>query len=152
MKIAYVNLIRDSSPGIEKRIEALANGAKQAGIDEIDFYYLNRSKHGIRGRIKFIKAKETVFPLNYYNFLFRRYQIIEQNVDLNRYDYIILRYPAADRSGIGSRPHVPGQALLGPACFGGLGQRLPFGHRGGPRKRTQSNRAGGCCIGTRFLQ
>lgn len=100
MKIAYVNFVKDSSPGVAKRIHAMASGALQAGIDDIDFFFLNRSASERKGHLYSIKINEAVFPVNYYQFLFRRYRLIQNITSLSEYDYIILRYLNGDPSGV----------------------------------------------------
>ena len=100
MKIAYITLMPGSVHGVEKRVHDLSVGALRAGLNNFDFFYLNKQKNNTTGTLKFIKLKERAVPLNYYDLLFRRYRIIEQSVNLDRYDYILLRYPSADPSGI----------------------------------------------------
>ncbi|MBC2694672.1 MAG: glycosyltransferase family 4 protein [Desulfobacteraceae bacterium] len=100
MKVAFIDFIKENSPGLGKRMNALADGARQAGIDNVDFYYLNRLKHDTGGIVRYIKFREKIFPFNYFDFFFRRYRIIEKSVNLKRYDFIILRYPFGDPSGV----------------------------------------------------
>jgi hypothetical protein len=99
MKIAYINFVKDGSSGIAKRMAAMASGAARAGIGNIDFFYLSRLTHPQARGIVAIKVKEALFPLNYYQFLFRRYHLIEQIPLLSDYDYLILRYLSGDPSG-----------------------------------------------------
>jgi len=100
MNIAYINFDKDDSPIVKKRMFALAQGAKNANIKNIEFIYLNSSRNGTSRSLELKKFKQNIFPFNYYDYFFRRYKIIEKSIDLQRYDYIILRYPAGDSSGI----------------------------------------------------
>lgn len=100
MKIAYISFVKDYSLVVEKRMHEMALGAKDAGIDDMDFYYLNRSRQETDELIRFVRIRENLFPFNYYGFLLRRYDIIEKSIHLKRYDYVILRYPNGDPSGI----------------------------------------------------
>lgn len=100
MKIAYISFVKDYSLVVEKRMHEMALAAKDAGIDDMDFYYLNRSRQETDELIRFVRIRENLFPFNYYGFLLRRYDIIEKSIHLKRYDYVILRYPNGDPSGI----------------------------------------------------
>jgi len=100
MNIAYIYFAKDDSPGVENRMFAMAQGAKNACLENIHFINLNILKHGTNRLIEFIKFKQKKFPLNYYDYFFRRYKILEKSINLQRYDFIILRYPAGDPSGI----------------------------------------------------
>ena len=100
MNIAYINFDKDDSPIVEKRMFALAQGAKNANIKNIEFFYLNSSRHGKSRSLELKKFKKKIFPFNYYDYFFRRYNIIEKSIDLQRYDFVILRYPVGDPSGI----------------------------------------------------
>jgi len=100
MNIAYINFAKDDSPGIEKRILEMAQGAKNASVENLHFINLNSSRHETGGLIELIKFKQKIIPFNYYDFIFCRYKIIEKNINLQKYDFIILRYPAGDPSGI----------------------------------------------------
>lgn len=100
MNIAYIYFAKDQSPGVENRMFAMAQGAKNACIENIHFINLNSSKHGTNKLIEFIKFKKKKLLLNYYDYFFRRYKIIEKSINLQKYDFIILRYPAGDPSGI----------------------------------------------------
>ena len=64
MNIAYIYFAKDDSPGVENRMFAMAQGAKNACIENIHFINLNRLKHGTNGLIEFIKFKQKKFPLN----------------------------------------------------------------------------------------
>jgi len=99
MKIAYVNFIYGSSTGVEKKFEEKADNAKNLDLD-ISFYFLNTMRQGLSGRVNYVKIEPRRFPWNIYDSYFNRYDIIKRTIDLSPYDYIILRYPGADKSGI----------------------------------------------------
>ena len=100
MKIAYVILIGSNKIGVEKAIKEKANALISIGATNVDFIVLNPTRNQKDGIVKYIQYKRKIFPLTYYNRIFKRYSIIEENVNLNKYDYIILRYANADKSGI----------------------------------------------------
>ena len=101
MKIAYVFFFSDNVTGIIKTIKEKAESFLSLNINEVDFIVLNPEKNDRDGIIQFTKYKSKLFPFNYYDYLFRRYDLIRKNTDLDHYDYIILRYPLADKSGVG---------------------------------------------------
>lgn len=101
MKIAHVTFMKGISPGVKNRIIGMAQGLnKLGGREEVDFYFINNYEQPRNKTIHFVSFKERLFPFNYYDRLFCRYDLIEKSIDLKRYDYIILRYPLADASGI----------------------------------------------------
>ena len=94
MKIAYINFILSESVlGLDKKIREQSMCAP----DNIDFYLLNRFKDGKHDRIKFVKIKDKRLP---YSYLFRKFSLIEKSIHLRSYDYVVLRYPFADKSCI----------------------------------------------------
>lgn len=99
MKIAYVYLIYGSSIGVEKIYIGKANNAKNLDLD-IDFHFLNTTREKFSGQVNYAKIKPKKFPWSIYERYFKRYNIIERTIDLSPYDYIIVRYPGADKSGI----------------------------------------------------
>jgi len=99
MKIAYVYLIYGSSVGVEKIYIGKANNAENLDLD-IDFHFLNTIREESSGQINYAKIKPKKFPWSIYERYFKRCNIIERTIDLSLYDYIILRYPGADKSGI----------------------------------------------------
>ena len=99
MKVAHVNLIYGTSKGVEQKLTEKAQVADSLGID-IDFYILNLVKQERLGGVNYVRLKTRKFPLNIYDRLFSRYGLIDRTVDLLPYDYIILRYPLADKSGV----------------------------------------------------
>jgi hypothetical protein len=99
-RIAYINFAEYPSRNIEKKISAMAMGAHDAGISNFDFLYINGEKHDMSGSVKYIKYPDFPLRLNYYNFIFRRYPLISRSVDLDKYQYIILRYSGGDATGV----------------------------------------------------
>jgi glycosyltransferase involved in cell wall biosynthesis len=100
MNIAYINFDKGDSHIVEKRMFALAQGAKNANIKNIVFFYLNSSRDATSSLLELKKFKRRIFPFNYFDYFFYRYKIIEKSIDLQKYDFIILRYPAGDPSGM----------------------------------------------------
>jgi len=99
-KIAYINFSAYPTRNIEKKILAMAMGAHDAGISNFDFLYIHGKKNDLSGLVKYVKYPDFTLPLNYYNFIFRRYHLISRSVDLDQYKYIILRYSGGDATGI----------------------------------------------------
>ena len=94
MKIAYINFILSKSVlGLDKKLREQSRCAP----DNIDFYLLNRFKDGKYDRIKFIKIKDKILP---YNYILRKFSLIEKSIPLRNYDYVVLRYPFADKTCI----------------------------------------------------
>lgn len=101
MKIAHVTFMRDMSSGVENRILGMAHGLKKLDRqEEVDFYFINNKKKYRNDTIHLVPFKERLFPLNYYDRFFCGYDLIEKSIDLKSYEYIFLRYPLADASGI----------------------------------------------------
>jgi hypothetical protein len=94
MKIAYINFILSESVlGLDKKIREQSMCAP----DNIDFYLLNRFKDGKHDRVKFVKIEGKILP---YNYILRKFSLIEKSIPLRNYDYVVLRYPFADKSCI----------------------------------------------------
>jgi glycosyltransferase involved in cell wall biosynthesis len=92
MKIAYINFILSESVlGLDKKIREQSRRAP----DNIDFYLLNRFKDHKHNRINFVKIKGKILP---YNYIFRKFNLIERSISQKRYNYVVLRYPFADKS------------------------------------------------------
>jgi len=101
MKIAHVTFMSGMSPGVQNRIIGMAQGLRSLNRSEdVDFFFLNNEKEARDETVRFVSFKERYFPLHFYDRLFHRFDLIEKNIDLRSYDYIILRYPQADASGI----------------------------------------------------
>lgn len=92
MKIAYINFILSENVlGLDKKIREQSKCAP----DNIDFYLLNRFKDSKHDRIKFVKINDKILP---YNYVLQKFSLIERSIHLDCYDYVILRYPFADKS------------------------------------------------------
>lgn len=98
-KIAYIYLVLGNMVGIERKIREQAAALDAMDDKRIELIVLNRHRHEQKGRIRFIKLDAGPFPLSFYRYLFSRYDLIQQHVDLSAYAMIILRYPFADHSG-----------------------------------------------------
>jgi len=100
MKIAYIYLLRLNSPiGVLKKIEQQAEALDRMNDKSVAILVYNLNRSFQKGRLNFIKINMSVLRFLYY-LLFRKYRIIEKYHDLTNYDYLILRYPLSDRSGI----------------------------------------------------
>jgi len=94
MKIAYVNLILSSSVlGLHKKIREQSRCAP----GNIDFYLLNRFENGRYDRVNLVKIPGNIKA---YDYLLRKFVLIEQSIQLDKYDVVILRYPFVDKSSI----------------------------------------------------
>jgi len=98
-KIAYINFFKYAAPNIENKLFAMAEGADRAGIANIDFININGEKSDVSGLVRHVRFPYNYFPIKYYFFYTKRYQLIERSLDLYKYDYIILRYCNGDPSG-----------------------------------------------------
>jgi hypothetical protein len=100
VKIAYIYLIYwDKYKGPEQKIRERAAIASECGLD-IDFYVLNRFDTKDEKNVKLIKIiSRNILHLGY-SLLFQKYALVEKSIDLKKYDYIVLRYFSADRSGV----------------------------------------------------
>jgi len=87
------------SPVHEKRLQALAKGAYKAGIDSVDFIFINTISQGNKGLISYACPKPRIPILNYPGYLINRFKQIKEAVCLDAYDTVILRYPNGDPSG-----------------------------------------------------
>ncbi|MFP3982439.1 MAG: glycosyltransferase [Desulfurivibrionaceae bacterium] len=100
MKLAYVVLLIQPITGIQKSIQEKARAFAANSID-IDIIVLNPDIEKTCEGVQYVRIKSSLPGLfRYLNSLFRRYKLIDSNIDLKKYDFIILRYPSADRSGI----------------------------------------------------
>jgi hypothetical protein len=101
MKVAYIYyLVTKDQLGVENKILQQGRAISAAGLTDLDILILNPARQEKIGNVQFIKFRASPLPLNYYDYLFRRYALIDHTVDLSRYDYLILRYPLADKTGI----------------------------------------------------
>jgi len=99
MKIAYITVLPAYSVGIAKKIKEKADIAKKLGLD-IDFYYINPDKHEENNNANFFLLKKSYFKknnsINKILFKVNAFKNIEKMIFLNKYDYLILRYPLVD--------------------------------------------------------
>ena len=94
MKLAYINFILSNSViGLEKKIKEQSRCAP----DNIDFFLLNRFITDRHGKLNFVKIKGA---RNYSEYLFRKFSLVEKSINLQEYDYIIMRYPFVDRTSL----------------------------------------------------
>jgi glycosyltransferase involved in cell wall biosynthesis len=92
MRIAYVNFILTKRlVGVEKKVNEQAS----CSPNDFDFFLLNRFVDGTNGRVNLVKIDN---GRNYYDYLFKKFDIIRKSTDFSEYDLVILRYPLADRS------------------------------------------------------
>ena len=96
MNIAYVTVLPAYSISIAKKIKEKADIAKKLNLN-IDFYYINPDKEIKQDNFKSIKIKYSsqVF-LNKMLFKLNLFNNIEKKIELEKYDYIVLRYPLVD--------------------------------------------------------
>jgi glycosyltransferase involved in cell wall biosynthesis len=99
MKIAHINYIPNYMTGINQKIGHQSKAAQSINID-MDFIILNNGLSQESRNLKLIKMNSfKLIPwLNKIKNLFFAYRLIEENIDLNQYDYIIIRYMVPDIS------------------------------------------------------
>lgn len=99
MKIAHVNMIfsKGNMHGVEKK---LSNEAYFMEKNNIDVYVLNREKDGYSNNINYINIEKNQNINILYELKIRmfKYFVIDKFLDVNKYDYIILRYNFVDFS------------------------------------------------------
>ncbi len=104
LKIAYVNLRLVPLPGADNKNEYQASAVLGVKDAKMEVFILNAVKEYHSKNLHYVKFPllPSVFKyLNYiFTFNFNRFKLIEKNINLNDFDYIILRYPKADKSGI----------------------------------------------------
>jgi len=93
--------MENSSVGVLKKIKDQAKALDLLQDKTIDIIVLNPNREEQNGRIKYIKFKsKRKFPFIGYDYLFKKYKLIENSIASKNYDYIILRYPGADKTGV----------------------------------------------------
>jgi hypothetical protein len=104
MNIAYINLRLVPLIGVDKKTEQQAKAIDKLGITNFKIFILNPFKSKKVGCLEYVMIKTKRKPFHFldyvYAYNFKRYTIIEKYIDLKAFDYIILRYPKADKSGI----------------------------------------------------
>ena len=100
LKIAYIYyMLRENQTGVELKAKRQAKAAIDAGLN-LDIFFLNPWQEGKIDYVNYIKLPQHISPIKYFNYFFRRYHLIENCLDLSSYDYLILRYPLADKTGL----------------------------------------------------
>lgn len=100
MKIAFIYLLFEKNAGIERAIKEKAYAISSLGNENINLFVINPTDEYSEGIVTYKKLKSKIFPFCYLDFLFKRYSFIEKISTISNYDYIILRYPYADGSGV----------------------------------------------------
>lgn len=99
MNIAHINLIfsKGQMSGVNNKLVNEAQAMKDYGIET---YVLNRDKNCYKDNINYIKIDNLIYNKLFPELYLRsfRYKIISSLVDLDKYDFIILRYPLIDPS------------------------------------------------------
>ncbi len=88
--------------GVDKKPLQQAKALQELGDQNMDIFVLNPNKTETKDGVKYVKYKSCkITPYIDYMFKhnFRRYSVLK-HLPLDNYDYIILRYPKADASGI----------------------------------------------------
>ena len=99
-KYLYINFFPSIEIGVEKRIAGMARAAKELNLINFDFVILTSDVSKKYENLNYIKYRCNFLPFRKYKEIFKRYQIIEHNIDLKQYDKIVLRYAGADKTGI----------------------------------------------------
>jgi glycosyltransferase involved in cell wall biosynthesis len=100
MKVAYIIIQPyDSLAGPFENLKSRAESAVKLGLD-LEFIVLNRDLDNRIGNIQFIKLKFRNAMGLFWAANFAKFNLIDKSLDLSIYDYIIVRYSFADRSGI----------------------------------------------------
>jgi hypothetical protein len=100
MKIAYVTYTRKDVSGIVAKVERQATAARAAGVDNLDTFVLHPSKAASPGNVRFVQIRPRPLRASW-DHATGRFATVERSLDLSRYDYVVLRYPTADPSGLG---------------------------------------------------
>ncbi len=104
MTIAYIYLRILPIAGVDKKPVQQAAAIKKLGIKDFDVIVLNPNETKEQDGVKYVKYRTFPKPFHWLDYIFKhnfwRYKIFEKSLDLSKYDYLIIRYPRADRSGI----------------------------------------------------
>jgi glycosyltransferase involved in cell wall biosynthesis len=100
MKIAYIcfHLAKGMTGPIES-LKQRAIAARKNRLD-IDFYILNKGRDFHDRNFHLVKVDKLFYPVMFYKKTFNKFSFIEENVRLDNYDFVVLRYLFADKSGI----------------------------------------------------
>jgi len=101
MRVAHINYIPTPMLGVNKKLGDQAYAAKQLGVN-IDFIVLSTKKIYEDNNLRYIKIELSNFSiLRKIKNLFFAYSIIDKYIDINSYDYIVVRYIVPDISSFG---------------------------------------------------
>jgi len=95
MKIAHINFLPyDNVVGVNKKISLQAKCARDLGIS-MDFIVLNSFEDSVNNNLILKKIDGTIFKKKFF-----RFDIIDDLIDIDKYDFIVLRYPSVDFSAL----------------------------------------------------
>lgn len=101
MKIAHINYIPyDNVVGVEKKLKEQATVAFELGLN-IDFIILNSTINKVDRNLKLVKLNSS--RNNFFSKIQKKlfkFHLIKNSINLDNYDYIILRYPNMDFSAL----------------------------------------------------
>ena len=101
MKIAFINIMTPKKMhiGVKKK---LVEEAKSMIKHDIDVFVLNREINGFIDNINYIDMNEFLSKKNFSDLYLKIFKlnILKKLVNLDKYDYIILRYPLMDFSSL----------------------------------------------------
>lgn len=101
MKIAYIYyLVQKNQLGVEAKIREQGRALAAMQLDCMDIFVANPYYTHTKDFVNFVQFQTQRFPMNYYRYTFQRYRLIERIIPVQQYDYLILRYPLADASGV----------------------------------------------------
>jgi hypothetical protein len=104
LSIAYIYLRILPIAGVDKKPVQQAAAIKKLGIKDFDVIVLNPNETKEQDGVKYVKYRTFPRPFQWLDYIFKhnfwRYKIFEESLDLRKYDYLILRYPSADKTGI----------------------------------------------------
>lgn len=103
IKTAYIYINRLALSGVAKKPTQQAQALIDLKISNFDIYVLNSHISEKRDGVQYIKLKNFPRPFHFLDFVFSynffRYDCLKL-IPLENYDYIILRYDKADKSGV----------------------------------------------------
>lgn len=99
LRLAFVAFLPKRSVGVERTLREKALAFEEIGAN-VDVVVVNSWTDKVEGNLRYVRfAPRLPAFIRYPLTVFCRYRLIEKAVDLAPYDAVILRYPAADRSG-----------------------------------------------------
>lgn len=107
MKIAYIcfHLAKGMTGPVES-LKQRAAAARENRLD-IDFYILNKERDFHDRNFHLVKVDKLFYPVMFLKKTFNKFSFIEENVRLDNYDFVVLRYLFADKSGIDFAERYP---------------------------------------------